>query len=63
MIKTSFVQSDLATGQIMPNPWNALRYQSVHGTRVDGYEALRDEGRAGEVNRPSVEVDLGGWTR
>lgn len=25
--------------------------------------AWRDEGRAGEVNRPSVEVDLGGWTR
>lgn len=46
----------------MPNPWNALRYQSVHGTRVDGYEALRGATR-GEVNRPSVEVDLGGWTR
>lgn len=42
-------------GQIMPNPWDTLRYQPVHGARIRGI-AWRDDGGRREVNRPSVDL-------
>lgn len=45
-------------GQIMPNPWDTLRYQPVHGARVDGYEALRGATMGEERGKPSFRRSL-----